>query len=196
MNLLLRECRDCGLKAHSSADLDNFVKDSNSKHGRQNLCNQCRQIRRQEKKQHDDQYCLQLILQGMKTRCYNPNASDYHYYGNRGVTICQEWLENTDAFIGWSLTHGWGRGLEIDRIDNDDIYTPDNCRWTTRHQQMRNTRINVTDFEKGTRVCNKCGIKKPLKEFHRNKSMTGGRAYICKPCWNKFDRERYREEYK
>lgn len=40
----------------------------------------------------------------------------------------------------------------------------------------------ITDFEEGTRICRRCGIKKPLEEFHRNKTRPAGRKYVCKTC--------------
>lgn len=190
---VLRVCSDCGLKACALEDLDKFVMASAGKYGRQNLCKPCRQKRRQERKQNDDRYYLQILLDSIKTRCHNPKHHDYPYYGGRGITICQEWLGSSESFVEWALDNGFLRGLEIDRIDNGGEYSPDNCRWITHGQQMRNTRTAVTNWEKGTRICETCGTEKPLEGFHRNKSMSEGRVYICKPCWNEFDRQRYRE---
>jgi len=62
------------------------------------------------------------------------------YYSGRGITVCGRWLkfENFAADMGSS----WREGLELDRIDTDGDYTPQNCRWVTRTLQMRNTRRN------------------------------------------------------
>ena len=64
----------------------------------------------------------------------------YKNYGARGVTICDEWLSNFEAFYDWSITNGYGKGLSIDRIDNDKGYYPDNCRWVDMSIQNHNTR--------------------------------------------------------
>lgn len=83
---------------------------------------------------------LYRIFNGMKSRCYNPNATGYKNYGGRGITICYEWLSDYFNFYDWAMSSGYEDGLTIDRIDNDLGYSPDNCRWMTRADQNRNKR--------------------------------------------------------
>ena len=47
----------------------------------------------QKKKVTTHGYCkhpLYQVFDGMKSRCYNPKKKNYHNYGGRGVTICDE----------------------------------------------------------------------------------------------------------
>ncbi len=180
--MALRICRDCGLEAETEEELELFVKGHGSKYNRENLCNHCLYKRRQIKKRTDVRYYLRFKFHGMKNRCYNSKNYWYSIYGGRGIIICQEWLNNPETFIEWALANGFQRGLQIDRIDNEGPYSPINCRWVTQQEQQRNKRNNVTDFEKGTRICRRCGVEKTLEEFYRSKQETEGRKYICKTC--------------
>ena len=79
----------------------------------------------------------------MMDRCYDSGHTEYKRYGERGVTVCDEWRDNLLAFIEWSLANGWARGLQLDKdilckelgID-PPVYSPETCQWVTK-------RVNV-----------------------------------------------------
>ena len=74
----------------------------------------------------------------MKARCYNKNAKAYKDYGERGIKVCDRWLD-INNFIE-DMYPSWEEGLSLDRIDVNGNYESDNCRWTTNQIQGRNTR--------------------------------------------------------
>lgn len=86
---------------------------------------------------------LGRIWRAMKTRCYNPNFSEYEIYGGRGIEICDEWLNDPCEFFNWALRSGYSDDLSIDRIDTNKGYSPDNCRWVTSSTQNNNKRSNI-----------------------------------------------------
>src|SRR4029077_2130136 len=78
----------------------------------------------------------------MHKRCLNPHYKRFADYGGRGITVCDAWQESFLAFftdMGAPPTNQHS----IDRINNDLGYFKDNCRWATRTEQARNTRVNV-----------------------------------------------------
>ena len=85
-------------------------------------------------------------------RTSNPNNQDYHDYGGRGITVCSEWRD-ASTFIEWALKNGYREGLRIERIDNENGYSPDNCRWATDKEQARNKRNNRVIEFRGERHC-------------------------------------------
>ena len=110
----------------------------------------------------------------MKQRTLNPKCSAYRNYGGRGIAVCDEWLE-FEPFCEWAISNGWEKGLELDRIDNDSSYCPENCRWIDRRENVNNRRktlrVEVDGIEKPiTYWADETGIPKgSLKVWYETK---------------------------
>ena len=74
-------------------------------------------------------------------RCTNPNNGKYEYYGGRGITVCEEWANSFIAFFN-DMGEKPSPEYSIERIDNEDGYHKDNCRWATFQEQSENRRDN------------------------------------------------------
>lgn len=72
----------------------------------------------------------------IKARCNNPKNTAYLYYGEKGIKLCDEWMQ-FQVFKDWALSNGYGDGLTIDRIDPEEWYRPENCRWISQSENTR-----------------------------------------------------------
>lgn len=101
---------------------------------------------------HGDSYTkLYKTWRAMIDRCYNPKIKSYKNYGDRGITVCDEWLKSYENFRDWAFSTGYVEGLDrthqsIDRIDVNGNYCPENCRWATAKTQQKNRR-NIILYE-------------------------------------------------
>jgi hypothetical protein len=91
----------------------------------------------------------------MIQRCTNALEAAYPNYGGRGIRVCDEWLNDFQAFYDHvsTLPHFGEKGRSLDRIDNDGNYEPGNVRWATRTEQQRNTSRNVSITFDGKTQC-------------------------------------------
>lgn len=103
---------------------------------------------------HTKEYELWHII---KARCYEPTNISYPYYGGRGITMYEIWIDEFQYFYDYLQTleetreqfeirtQLSGRKVTLDRIDVDKNYEPGNIRWASQHEQVQNQRSNVLD---------------------------------------------------
>lgn len=124
---------DCGNEA--------IVSEHNLKRGNTKSCG-CFKRDKQLETHYEHGLCgtrLYRIWNDMRSRCDRPQNSNYKWYGGRGISYAPEW-KTFSCFLKWALANGYRDGLEIDRIDTDGNYTPENCRFVTHQINCQNRR--------------------------------------------------------
>ncbi|MGY3609908.1 MULTISPECIES: hypothetical protein [unclassified Bradyrhizobium] len=84
----------------------------------------------------------------MRERCCNPKAVQYKWYGAKGITVCDRWLNSFENFLADMGERPVGKTL--DREDRSKGYEPGNCCWATHQEQTFNqakTIVVVIDGE-------------------------------------------------
>ena len=96
----------------------------------------------------------------MRARCVNSRNEEFRNYGARGISVCEKWSSDFISFLDWALANGYDDSLQIDRIDTNGNYDPDNCRWVTQIincQNTRRTKLNSVKV-KAIRIAYAAGI--------------------------------------
>ena len=116
-----------------------------AKHRAHGLCQPCyaREWERNRGRRRIERTPAYVSWHGMKQRCRDSRHSSYHYYGGRGITVCDRWLEpRGQGFLNFLADLGERpEGTSIDRIDVDGNYEPGNVRWATPSEQNHNRRL-------------------------------------------------------
>lgn len=114
---------------------------------------------------------LYEVWRGMKSRCTYKRHVEHKNYGQRGISVCAEWASDYVTFRDWALKNGYKEGLQLDRIDNDKGYSPENCRFVTRLENAQNRSDTIRAMFRGekrtiTEIAGITGLSRQLI-YHR-----------------------------
>ncbi len=79
------------------------------------------------------------VWNSMRNRCDNPKTKAYRLYGGRGISYSPEWAK-FENFIR-DMGDRPSKKHSLERIDNEGNYEKSNCKWATKPEQAKNTRL-------------------------------------------------------
>lgn len=202
MNYIIKKCGNCGkeiniyekdyrLKRQSNFYCSKKCSDISKKNGKEMQCLGCGKAFYSTRNKLCSKKCTNDFL-GKKehkiknkklykkwwhiiNRCNNEKDISYSNYGARGIKVCDNWLDY-DNFAKWSLENGYAEGLEIDRINCNGNYEPNNCRYVSRLINSRNKRNTLKYLYQGK--------EKTLKEIAEQNNIS------YKLLWQRINREK------
>jgi len=122
----------------------------------------------------------------MRARCYKPSTKSYRYYGGRGISVCDEWLNDFEQFyldMGDKPPSDGSRKDEwqLDRIDNNGNYEKANCKWSKRSEQMTHRSVSYYITYNGITQCltswaNQLNISRSSLNYRLKHNLTFAQA--------------------
>lgn len=92
------------------------------------------------------------VWRAMISRCHDSNTNQYHNYGGRGIHVCDSWRSSFSAFIA-DMGLRPSADMTIERLNNSEGYSKDNCVWDSKITQGRNKRNNRKITVDGSTRC-------------------------------------------
>lgn len=140
---------DCTWLCRCSCGNHTVVSTSFLKSGHTKLCGCYKKIFGTKFKKHGMSHTAEYKAWiQMKQRCNNPNSSSYPYYGGKGITVCERWVQSFESFLS-DLGRKPSKTHSLDRIDPSGNYEPSNCRWATPFEQVHNrsTSLSLNSYQ-------------------------------------------------
>ena len=146
----LFECEHCGKQVEKQKN--NGLRDFSCGCARYELTSKSNAIHG-DSNSNAEYYNLWSTWRNMRDRCNRSTNKDYQYYGGKGIVVCNEWNDYLE-FKKWSILNDYTLNgkLQIDRIDGNKDYSPDNCRWVDAKTNQRNRDCIILNEEKANEI--------------------------------------------
>ena len=146
----LFECEHCGKQVEKQKN--NGLRDFSCGCARYELTSKSNAIHG-DSNSNAEYYNLWSTWRNMRDRCNRSTNQDYQYYGGKGILVCNEWNDYLE-FKKWSILNDYtlNGNLQIDRIDGNKDYSPDNCRWVDAKTNQRNRDCIILNEEKANEI--------------------------------------------
>ena len=146
----LFECEHCGKQVEKQKN--NGLRDFSCGCARYELTSKSNAIHG-DSNSNAEYYNLWSTWRNMRDRCNRSTNQDYQYYGGKGIVVCNEWNDYLE-FKKWSILNSYepNKNLQIDRIDGNKDYSPDNCRWVDVKTNQRNRDCIILNEEKANEI--------------------------------------------
>ena len=146
----LFECEHCGKQVEKQKN--NGLRDFSCGCARYELTSKSNAIHG-DSNSNAEYYNLWSTWRNMRDRCNRSTNKDYQYYGGKGIVVCNEWNDYLE-FKKWSILNDYTLNgkLQIDRIDGNKDYSPDNCRWVDAKTKQRNRDCIILNEEKANEI--------------------------------------------
>ena len=139
---------------------------------RRGLTKSCGCLQQESRTKHGKYKTLEYnTWRRIKSRCVDKSKHNYYLYGGRGIKVCDRWVNSFENFLE-DMGERPSKDHSIDRIDNDGDYSPENCRWATKQQQIDNKRNSITINYKGKKLT----PKQAAAEYGLNAHTLRGRV--------------------
>ncbi len=146
----LFECEHCGKQVEKQKN--NGLRDFSCGCARYELTSKSNAIHG-DSNSNAEYYNLWSTWRNMRDRCNRKSNQDYKYYGGKGIIVEDIWIDYLE-FKKWSILNSYepNKNLQIDRIDSNKNYSPDNCRWVDAKTNQRNRDCIILNEEKANEI--------------------------------------------
>ena len=146
----LFECEHCGKQVEKQKN--NGLRDFSCGCARYELISKSNAIHG-DSNSNAEYYNLWSTWRNMRDRCNRKSNQDYKYYGGKGIIVKDIWIDYLE-FKKWSILNSYepNKNLQIDRIDSNKNYSPDNCRWVDAKTNQRNRDCIILNEEKANEI--------------------------------------------